>query len=242
MRRGQWLTLSLVILGCCVAAPARAQSLYGPGGLFLHPTAAMQERGRLTPAAILLPEHNPPKHTTWLWLSGAVDYGVTKNLEAGLTVVKITAHYGGASEGGFLKYRLLEERRDRPAVAVGFTGLGFGAADTRIGFLAARKPAGTIRKLPIYLDAGVQYVDLRDGMSLHEFQPYGGIEVAVTPRLSLSAEARPRLRHEWGTPLALTAAYRVTRNWRLAVAWANNGASDRPFFAIGAGFSLGSRK
>lgn len=238
---GRSLTLLAGTLLLLSAAPAGAQSLYGPGGLFLHPTASFPEKGRLTPAILVLPQYNPQVRKTRTWLSGSLDYGVTDDLEVGAVVMKVANWDRDPSAGGFFKYRLLRERPDRPAVAVGFTQLGFGDVNTRSAFLAARKEFAVGKRRLIVLHAGVQYADEIDGLSRHEFQPYAGLELGITSRLTFIVEGRPRGNREFGTPLALTLSYKVSDNWRLAVTWANNGLSDEPKFGFGAGLSLGSR-
>ena len=84
-------------------------------------------------------------------------------------------------------------------------------------------------------------MDEADGIGRHEFQPYGGLELGITSQVSFIIEGRPRMNAEFGTPLALTLAYKPSKNWRLAVTWANNGLSDEPMFGFGAGLTLGSR-
>jgi hypothetical protein len=236
MRLTVALLLSLLLIG-----PASAQSLYGPGGLFLHPTASLPPKGQLTPSLLLLPQHDPEDHVTRTWISGSLDYGLLRDLEIGGTVLKVTAWNRDPSGGGYFKYRFLRESATRPAMAFGFTGLGGGDVDTRIAFLALKKGFGAAGRHPITAHLGVQYADVVDGFSKHEFQPYAGVELGLTSRLSFIAEGRPRMSQEFGTPLALTLSYRVSRRWHLAVTWANNGRSDEPRFGFGAGLSLGSR-
>lgn len=239
MRRSL-LSLAGGLLLLC-AGPAGAQSLYGPGGLFLHPTATLPPKGRLTPGLLVLPQHNPEARATRTWLSGSLDYGLTDDIEIGFTAVKVTNWDRDPSFGGFVKYRFLKEGILRPAVAVGYTQLGFGDVNTRTAFLAARKQISVGKRRLIVFHVGVQYAEEIDGVERDEFQPYAGIELGLTSRLSFIVEGRPRGNRDFGTPLALTLAYRVSDRWRLAVTWANNGLSDEPKFGFGAGLSLGSR-
>lgn len=234
--------LAILSLTLGLVAPASAQSLYGPGGLFLFPTASLPPQGQVTPGILVLPQHNPAFNSTRTWLSGSVDYGLTDKLEIGATVVKVGGWQRDASAGGFFKYRLLEEGPRQPALALGFTQLAGGDVNTRVGFLALKKSWAAGNGRPLIGHLGVQYADEMDGIARHEWQPYLGIEYGVTARLSLIAEGRPRMRAEFGTPIALTVAYQVSEDWRLALTWANNGLSDTPKFGFGAGISLGSRR
>ncbi len=236
MRR--WLSLGLLLL--LLAPPCAAQSLYGPGGLFLHPSASTPPKGRITPSFLFLPQHNPQADVTRIWLTGGLDYGLTDDLEIGAAVLKVTGGDRDPSAGGYFKYRFLRETAARPAVAVGFTGLGGGDVDTRIGFLALQK-GGRVGRHSLTGHLGVQYADVVDGFSKHQFQPYAGLELGITSRLRFIAEGRPRMNQELGTPFALTLAYRAADRWTFALTWGNAGRSDRPMFGFGAGFSLGAR-
>lgn len=236
------LMVIAVVLAAAGASPASAQSLYGPGGLFLHPTADVPEKGKITPAFLVLPQHNPLLDSDRTWQTFTLDYGLSDDLEVGITGIKVAGWDKDPSVGGFFKYRFMHETDNRPAAAFGMTGLFAGELNTRAAFLAFRKQVGNISKHPIVAHLGVQYVDVEDGLPRDEFRPYAGIEFGISSRLSFIAEARPRGDREFGTPLALTLAYKVSDNWRLAFSWANNGQSDRPMFGFGAGFSLGARR
>jgi hypothetical protein len=234
--------LAIAILSTVAVAPASAQSLYGPGGLFLHPTASFPPQGRLTPAILVLPQHHPEARSTRTWISGSVDFGLTPDLELGASVVKVAGWQRDPSAGGFFKYRLRREGTLLPAVAVGYTHLGGGDVDTQVGFLALRKQLGVGKRRLVVAHLGVQYANRIDGEERKEFQPYGGLELGLTSRLTFAFEARPRGNNEFDAPMALTLSYRVADYWKVAVTWANNGLSDEPKFGFGAGFSLGARR
>src|SRR5439155_1408985 len=71
-------------LAACLSRGAEAQSLYGPGGLVLHPAATVPPKGQLTPAVLLLPQHVrfPGAIKTRTWISGSLDYGLAGRLMA----------------------------------------------------------------------------------------------------------------------------------------------------------------
>lgn len=234
--------IAAAVLFCLAGAPARAQSLYGPGGLFLHPSASVPPWGQATPSVLVLPQHNSVANSTRTWISGSVNYGLLPDVEITGTYLKVAGWGRSASLGGSAKWRIQREGLIQPAIAVGGTYLGGGGVDTRTLFVAAQKGfgAGGLGRLKLHL--GLQYADLLDGDDRSGLQPFAGVELGLASRLTFIAEARPRGKNELGTPLALTLSYRAAENWNLALTWANNGMSDEPMFGFGAGFSLGTRR
>ncbi|MCC2671276.1 MAG: Exopolysaccharide biosynthesis protein YbjH [Armatimonadetes bacterium] len=238
------MTMRALILGALLllsGAPVSAQTLYGPGGLFLHPTASFPEPGKVTPAILVLPQYNPSAKSTRTWISGSVDYGLSRDLEVGATIVKVSGWDRDPSTGGYIKYRLLQETARRPAVALGYTQLGGGDVNARVGFLALKKQVSQGAH-PVTTHLGVMFVDEVDSITHHRWEPYAGIEVGLASKLSLLAEGRARTEHDLGTPLALTRVYKPSKDWKLAFTWANAGHSSHPLFGFGAGISLGSRR
>jgi hypothetical protein len=237
-------------LSVCALPGAGAQSLYGPGGLVLHPAATVPPRGQLTPAILVLPQDVPlpgPKGTH-TWISGSLDYGLADDVEIGVTTLNITDWpVPETSVGGYAKWRFLRESGMRPAAAAGFTMTGFGGTNTRQAFLAVRKQIlGRQGKAPsahpVFLNAGMLYDSIRDGIPRDDVLPYAGIEIGVARRLMLIAEGRPPGTADLGTPVAVSLAYQYGRAGRLVVTWANNGMSSSPRLGIGAGLGIGSQR
>lgn len=234
--------LCLGLLGCAVAS-ARAQSLYGPGGLFLHPTADVPPKGQATLGAIVLPQRIPPTpglHTNPTWGTISLDYGLTEDIEIGATNLMITDF--SPSWGGYFKYRLLRENAGQPAVAVGFTYTGFGDNDGRAAFLAGRKQLNKGGRHPIIGHLGIQYIDVLAGLPYDQFLPYAGFEFGLAPRWTLIAEARPRGHSDFKTSTALSLSYQYGKGNRLVATFANTGQSTIPRFGFGVGFTIGTRR
>jgi len=236
------LILSLICV--LIAGPVSAQSLYGPGGLFLHPAAVFPAVHKLTPSILVLPQGIPSEKGTSTWISGSLDYGARPDLEVGATAVKVTnwGDHRSPSFGGYFKYRVLQETASLPAIAVGATLLGFGHVNTRIGFAALRKRLFSPSSGAIHGDLGLQYADVVDGEGRGDFQPFAGAEIPVTSELTFVMEGRPRLQGENGVPLALTLSERrPDSRYQFSLTWANNGESRSPRFGFGIGLSLGGR-
>jgi hypothetical protein len=242
MRHVAVLLLCMGLLGCPVTG-VEAQSLYGPGGLFLHPTADTPEKGQLTAGVLVLPQHihpTPGLHTNPTWISGSLDYGLTRDVEIGFTSLAITDFE--TSYGGFFKYRFLHESRSQPAMAVGFTYSGFGENNGRAGFLALRKQLSMSERHPVIGHLGLQYINVLGGLPYNQFLPHAGAEFGLARRLTLIAEVRPRGKGDIKTSTALSLSYAYGKGNRVVVTWANTGQSVQPRFGFGAGYLIGTRR
>jgi hypothetical protein len=242
MRRIALTLLSIGLLASSVAT-ARAQSLYGPGGLFLHPTADVPPKGRLTGGVLALEQRipsTPGLHEQPVWLSGSLDYGATEDIEIGITGLAITDFK--TSWGGSFKYRFLHESASRPAVAAGFAMSGWGGSDGQQGFVAARKQLNRGGGHPIIGHLGLLYLNDLAGLPYHQLLPYAGVEYGVARRLTLIGEFRPRGKSDFKTSTALSLSWEYARGGRLVVTWANTGQSTQPRFGVGVGILMGGRR
>jgi hypothetical protein len=243
MRRVALTLLWMWLLQFSVAG-TRAQSLYGPGGLFLYPTANVPPKGQLTTGMLVLPQRipfTPGLHKNPTWGSFSIDYGLTDDVEIGVTSLAITDFK--PSYGGFIKYRFLQENRRQPAMAVGVTYTGSGDNDTEAAFLGLRKQLTQGERPPVVGHAGVLYVDMLAGIPYDEqLLPYGGVEWVLTPQWTFIAEARARGRGDFKVSTGLTVVYKYGQGNQLALTWANTGQSTQPRFGFGVGFRIGTRR
>jgi hypothetical protein len=242
MRRIALTLFWIGLLGCPVTH-LRAQSLYGPGGLFLHPTANVPAQGQLTLGALILQQRIPPTpglHTNPTWGSVSLDYGLTPDVEIGVTGMGITDFK--PSYGGFLKYRFQRESGNMPALAVGFTYSDYGGTNSRAAFVAARKQLSANEEHPIVGHVGLQYIDSLAGFAYEQVLPHVGVEYGLAPRWTLIAEARPRGRGDFKTSTALSVAYRYSEGGQLVLSWLNTGQSTQSRFGFGVGYLIGGRR
>ncbi|MDQ2731176.1 MAG: hypothetical protein M3Y56_05920 [Armatimonadota bacterium] len=239
----------LAFIGLMLASPLSAQSVYGPGGLFLDPTASLPPLRSLVPSVLVLHEdirHGSDPAFSGTWISSSIDYGFQDNLELGVALVAESgvAGEGNSSVGGYGKYRLLKEGNIWPALAIGGTLLGFGEANYRLGYIALRKHLYSRgeKGMQFIGDMGVQYADVVDGINKHAVEPFAGLEFIPVENWVVTAEGRPRLNGESGTPAALTVSHRSASGYHIALTYANNGPSRSPRLGFGVGFALGSRR
>lgn len=234
--------LSAALLSLALAAPASAQSLYGPGGLFLNPTASLPPRNQLTPSVLVLPQRHP-SGAVRTWLSVGVDYGVTDDIEIGLTYLEVFNWKETPSFGGYAKFRVMRETDRRPAIAAGFSQLAFGDVDARFAFVAAQKRLLDIAdRYPLTMHLGGMYIDELEGIERQEAVPYGGLEIGLNRHFNFAIEARAKTDGDVSTPWGMTLLYRPNEDWRFALTWSNTGQSTDPKFGFGAGLTLGSRR
>jgi hypothetical protein len=208
--------------------------------LFLYPTADVPPEGQLTPAILVLPQRipsTPGLHENPTWVSGSLDYGVTKDIEVGFTSLGITDF--DTSFGGYFKYRFMQETAKLPAVAAGFAITGSGGSDTSEGFVAVRKQLTKGDRHPVIGHVGLQYISMLAGLDYDQFLPYGGVEYGLAPRLRLIGELRPRGKGDFKTSTALSVAYKYGKGGLLVLTYANTGQSTQSKFGFGVGYGIG---
>jgi len=238
-----------LILYClaCGASSAHAQSIYGPGGLLLNPTADVPPKGKITPAVLVMPQKLWGTDHFQSWTSYDVDYGVTDRLEAGLTVLSITPDNGNPSTGGYLKYLVARENEKAPAIAIGGSDVSGGGADSSSLFVAIRKTLLSDRCAhPAHLHLGLSYFDKLDGLTHNHAEPFAGVDWGLTRRLAAFGEARAALPVRNGDTdgtnpaRAFGLVWTPNNSYKVAVGFANNGWNrGAPTFTIGVGYSIG---
>src|SRR4051812_47537136 len=82
--RVAWGGLVSLALSLIVGSAAWGQSIYGPGGLFLNPTADFPAKGQFTPALLVIPQDSAELGGRRTWVSYTLDYGLSERLEVGV--------------------------------------------------------------------------------------------------------------------------------------------------------------
>lgn len=231
---------------------AQAQTIYGPGGLLLNPTADFPKKGSITPSVLAMPQRKETGPGYLTWTSYNVDYAASDDLELGATYLKVSpgspAMFQDGSAGLYAKYRAFKSRPGTPVdVAVGASFLSGGDANASTAFVAGKyaltRPGA---KHGANLHLGAIYVNELDCIKHHRTVPYAGVDYGLTPSLRLFGEARAALGrvNEDGMgshpQRAVGLIYQPDDKLKLVVGYAHNGWNDKaPQFSIGIGYGLG---
>jgi hypothetical protein len=181
-----------------------AQTLYGPGGLFIHPTAYTPPAQSLTLSASYFTQDIAGDRATQ-WVPLGLSYGVTSRLEVGAMYVDRLASNGldRGSAGVFLRDQIVRETAGRPAVALSGSYLG---SDVKLASVAASagyhfRSAG---RTVLIGHAGIQWGWRGDGVppgdSVSEFI---GAEAPVRYGVSVLAEYGTRFSFDYKESSAL---------------------------------------
>jgi hypothetical protein len=237
--------MALLVLTGLVGA-ANGQSIYGPGGLLLNPTADVPLPGRLTPSVLVIPQDSSRLGGLRTTTSVAVDYGLAPRWEVGaiyLTISGAGAAGRSPSFGGFAKYQLLPGSERTPAVAIGGSVLTGGDVNAQTAFLAVRQNLtrpGSAH--PLRLHAGAFYANELVGVNRDKIVPYVGLEYAASRTVSVFGEWRSELPHDLKSAYAVGVLVKPTENYRILLGFANNGLSQSARFSFGVGFTINTKR
>jgi len=238
------LAVSLLLpLTCLASLGVQAQTLYGPGGLFIHPTA-------YTPAA-----HAFEASASWFsqkidgsrateWVPLGVSYGVTDRLEVGAMYVNRLSAAGlsRGSAGLFLRDQLVTETPRRPAVALSASYLG---SDVKLASVAASAGYHLQSRGHTILvgHGGIQWGWRGDDVpSSNSVSVFGGVEVPLKYGVSALAEYGTRFSFDYKESSAFGLMWRSRKGISVAVGFVNVGRSSSERFFVGVGVPIGGNK
>jgi hypothetical protein len=240
MKLGVTLALSALV------GTASGQSIYGPGGLLLNPTADVPATGRLTPAVLVIPQDSRLLGGRRTTTSVSLDYGLAPRWEVGALYLGISgAGTAGRnpSYGGYAKYQILPGSARTPAVAVGGSVLTGGGVNSQTAFLAVRQDLSRPGSAhPLRLHVGAFYANELVGVDRDGTRPYAGLEYTVTPTVTAFAEWRDELPRDVKSAVSVGVLLKPSENYRVILAYANNGASQSPKFSFGVGFTINTKR
>ena len=227
----------LAMVGVLPSA-ARAQTVYGPGGLFVHPSAFTPQLGIRANLSWFTQERNGLESQ---WIPASVIYSADGRTEFGALHVSRRASGKERSSGGFFgRYQFRKESVLGPGIAVVGSYLGGDVQQSSVSAVGSwRVPAA--RGLAVH--SGFQWVrraDLPDTQS--DLSRFIALDVPLGRGLRLVGELGSRLKFHRKEASAIGLMWSDHRGFSLGAGFVNTGRSDsaRPF--IGAGYTIGGNR
>lgn len=230
-------TLPLLLLLLAPTA-VRAQTAYGPGGLFIHPTALVRPAKSIGLNVSWFEQKVPHKPLT-SWLPVSVIAGVGGKAEVGAVYVHRLDLSSNASSGGaFAKYQFVSDTERSPAVAVAASYLGGTIQLSSVSLVASHRFGTNPRALAGHLGAQwAQRADIPHTKDDAGF--FAGLEAPLSDRVSLVAEYGTRFHFDYKERSALGVVWHGPKGYQVGIGAVNVGRSGDHRFFIGVGFPLG---
>lgn len=234
---GLWLAAPLLLLGL----RAQSQTLYGPGGLFVHPTAFTPRRG-VFQFNLSYFTQKAESETQGEYLPFSLAYSPTDRLQIG--AIYLHRRFGtteNESGGAFAKVQLLADGAAHPAVALVGSILG---GDFRQGSLAAVASHDFRRggHHLVTLHVGLQLTRWQDSDSLSpsaSLSAFTGLVIPLKYGFSLLGEVGSRFAFDRKETSGFGIQYTARGGYTLGVGFVNTGRGDDNRFFVGVGFPSG---
>ncbi len=239
MRKGMPY-LSLLLLGC-IGSIAGAQTVYGPGGLFIHPTAFTPQRGAVGMNVSYFTQKIGSAQTEWIPVS--LTYAPQNRLELGaLYVNRLAKSQHRDSGGAFAKFQFVEPKERRPAVAFTASYIGGDIQLSSVSGVASYGFRNGNREALI-AHAGVQWARRADiSVTKDDVSGFAGLELPVGRGFRLIAEGGTRFSFDRNSTSAIGVMWDNGGRFKLGIGYINAGRSDDNRFFVGAGYALGGAR
>jgi hypothetical protein len=235
--RGRALLVLLALLSPQV--PSHAQTVYGPGGLFIHPSALTPPKGSVGLNVSFYTETKTGGgHEEWLPVSLA--YAASDRAQVGALFIDRRAGGSHRESGGiFAKYQLVPDGPRHPALALTGSYLGGDVKQWSLSGVASHRFTSGSRTSLIG-HAGLQWVRRTD-----DIQPEGdlaafvGAEIPLTTRLSLLGEYGTKLSFNPEPASSIGLQWSSPGGISVGIAYLNTGRSSDNRFFVGVGYPIG---
>ena len=239
MHRGCFLTcLALAVIGS--PTWAGAQTIYGPGGLFVHPTAFTAHRGATgMNVTWFTQERNGGPRTEWLPV--ALTHAFTSQDEAGVLFIDRRTPSGHTSSGGaFFKHQFLQDSDSRPAVAIAASYIGGDIQLSSLSGILSHRLAQT-GKQGITVHLGAQWVRRADiPVTQDDFAAFVGAELPLSREFRLVGDVGTRLKFDRSATSGVGIIWSSPHGFNLGIGYVNAGRGDNNRFFIGIGYPIGA--
>ncbi len=229
----------LVFAGACIlmSGPVYAQTVYGPGGLFVHPTASAVPLGMRANLSWFTQEANGARSQ---WIPASLTYSPDGRLQfGGLFVSRRAGGRERPSGGAFGKYQIIRGSVLSPSIAIAGSFLG---GDVQQSSLSA-VGSGRIPATPLTVHSGLQWARRADlPVSSDGFSRFLGVEASLGKGFRLVAETGTRFRFDREPASAYGLMWTGPGGWELGIGWVNTGRSGSNRLFIGAGITVAGNR
>lgn len=219
-----------------------AQTIYGPGGLFVHPSAFVPQRGAIgLNVSWFSQKIDAGGRTEWLPVS--LTYGATERLEVGALYVNRRARGRQRDSGGvFAKYQIGKDSAGGPAIALAGSYVGGDVQQSSLSLVASHAfKRGDQTLFTAHL--GGQWARRADiPVTKDDFGGFIGLELPLIDGLSLVGEAGTRFRFDRNSTSAIGLMWKARNGISIGVGYVNVGRSDNNRFFVGVGYPFGGNK
>jgi hypothetical protein len=225
---------------CVTVLPAKVygQTVYGPGGLFVHPTAFMEPSGSRANLSWFTQEANGVESR---WIPASLTFDLDQDTQAGALYVSRLLRGAERSSGGvFFKRRIIRESVLSPGIAVIGSYLGGDVQQSSLSLAGSwRIPAAR----GLTLHSGIQWARRADlPVSRDGFSRYMALDAPLGAGFRAVGEIGSRFSFDRKASSAYGLMWSGPGGLEVGVGWVNTGRSDSNRFFIGAGITVAANR
>ena len=233
--------LFVLLVALAFSRPARAQTAYAPGGLFVHPTAYTPKRDSFSMyAAGFNQREDAGMQDNYIPIS--FTYSPTNRL----AVSALGIYHDGFDHprhihlGSFIKYQLTPDSATRPAIAITGAYVGHDHLEEALAGVVSH---AFVSRQHVYFIAhtGVKWGQTAESGHPNDFGAFTGLEVPLNRQFRLVGEYSTRLKFDRAPASSIGIMWRAQNGSGITVGVANTGRSSSMGFFFGVGLSLGGR-
>ena len=226
----------IALLAAISMISAQAQSVYSPGGLFIHPTAFTPPSHQFSAYAAAFTQDEASGRSQ-AYFPLALTYVPIDKLQVSALAVyhegKNTAPYGHF--GAFVKYQLLSDTPSHPAFALTGAYVAHDELESSIAGVFSRAFARQDRVFAT-LHLGVKWGRSSDGNGgKSDLGGFVGAQIPLSREWNLVGETSSRLKFDRASASSVGFMYQTRKGLGISLGMVNSGRSSRmnPFFGVG---------
>lgn len=235
LRTGLWSAFGLLALLC---PRSEAQTVYGPGGLFVHASAFVPPAHtfRLNVSYFQIDEPGEPLSH---WIPISATYSLSVRAEVGGIFLDRIDHDRARSSGGLYgKFQIVPDAQHHPAAAIVGNFIAGDVRQSSVTFALSHQFQHNDRSL-LTLHGGLQWARRNDlPRSSDGFSGYVGANVPLGREFQLTGELGTRFSFDRAATSAIGVQWTARGGATVGVGYVNIGRARNNGFFVGVGYPL----